>query len=415
MPERKKLTEPEIRKMEPREADYRIYDDATVGLYLRVFPSGAKSFGYDFRVGRRRRQMTIGPWPDWSLAAARERALALRRDIDVGVDPALEREERRRAPTIEELAARFSEDHLPRVSPAYSKANRSMIDQYVLPAWGKRLVEEITPRDVERLLGDVAAGRMPPKDRPRKKAAKPEEPSPKKKPPRPVPVRANRCGAMLRKMFSLAVDWRMREDNPAARFYLRPEVSRDRYLSQDELDRVVDALASAPDQRMAGIVMLMLLTGARVSEARTARFDQFDLAHGTWTKQAASVKQRRTHRVPVSPEVVSLIRARSDLVAGASPWVFPGNVEGKPVQDIRRFWTGILETAGVADVRIHDLRHSFAAFLVSSGASLEMIGKLLGHTQPSTTQRYAHVMDSPLRSGVGAVAQLVRPRLRVVK
>ena len=262
-----------------------------------------------------------------------------------------------------------------------------MIDQYVLPAWGKLLVEEITPRDVERLLGDVAAGRMPPKDRPRKKAAKPEDPSPKKKPPRPVPVRANRCGAMLRKMFSLAVDWRMRKDNPAARFYLRPEVSRDRYLSQDELDGVVDALAAASDQRMAGIVMRMLLTGARVSEARTARFDQFDLARGTWTKQAAGVKQRRTHRVPVSPEVVSLIRARSDLVAGASPWVFPGNVEGKPVQDIRRFWTGILEMAGVADVRIHDLRHSFAAFLVSSGASLEMIGKLLGHTQPSTTQR----------------------------
>tara|TARA_R110002096_G_scaffold420205_1_gene625159 strand:+ start:452 stop:769 length:318 start_codon:yes stop_codon:yes gene_type:complete len=97
------------------------------------------------------------------------------------------------------------------------------------------------------------------------------------------------------------------------------------------------------------------------------------------------------------------------------PWLFPGDVPGQPVKEIRRFWRQIQIKAGIAGVRIHDLRHTFASLLVSGGASLEMIGKLLGHSQMRTTQRYAHMMDSPLRDGVNAVAEMMKPQLRVVQ
>ena len=109
------------------------------------------------------------------------------------------------------------------------------------------------------------------------------------------------------------------------------------------------------------------------------------------------------------------IRQRKLIVPNGSPWLFPGDTPGQPVQEIRRFWKRIQFDADLPDVRIHDLRHSFASLLVSGGASLEMIGKLLGHSQMQTTQRYAHLMDSPLRAGVDAVAAAFRPRPKLVR
>jgi site-specific recombinase XerD len=111
---------------------------------------------------------------------------------------------------------------------------------------------------------------------------------------------------------------------------------------------------------------------------------------------------------------VALIRLRREAVRADCRSVFPGDVEGQPVIELKRFWARMREQADIPDVRIHDLRHTFASLLVSGGASLEMIGKLLGHTQIGTTQRYAHLIESPLRAGVNAVGEMLRPRLRVV-
>ena len=122
----------------------------------------------------------------------------------------------------------------------------------------------------------------------------------------------------------------------------------------------------------------------------------------------------RVHRVPISHEAVALIRLRINAVPKGCPFLFPGDVPGQPVVDLKRFWERMRVQAEIPDVRIHDLRHTFASMLVSGGASLEMIGRLLGHTQIGTTQRYAHLIDSPLRAGVNAVGEMLKPRLKVV-
>lgn len=217
-------------------------------------------------------------------------------------------------------------------------------------------------------------------------------------------------------MFNLAVAWKMRPDNPAEGFRRRLEVERDRFLSMDEISRLSDALDTAGDPRGAAIIRMCMLTGARLGEVRTARFEYFDLERGIWTTPAASTKQRRIHRVPISGETVDLVCARIEAVPEGCGWLFPGDAEDKdqPVQQIRRFWASIQSAAELPGVRIHDLRHTFASLLASGGASLEMIGKLLGHTQARTTQRYAHLTDSPLRAGVDAVAGMIRPKLRLV-
>jgi len=108
------------------------------------------------------------------------------------------------------------------------------------------------------------------------------------------------------------------------------------------------------------------------------------------------------------------VRQRALVVRKNNPWLFPGDVPGQPVKEIRRFWINVQREANLPGVRIHDLRHTFASLLVSGGASLEMIGKLLGHSQIQTTLRYAHLMDSPLRAGVDAVAGMFRPRPKIV-
>lgn len=215
-------------------------------------------------------------------------------------------------------------------------------------------------------------------------------------------------------MFNLAIKWKMREGNPAEGFRRRPETEREVFLSLAEMQRLAQALERSEDRRGAGIVRMCMLTGARLGEVRTARFDQFNLEHATWTKQATTTKQRKVHRVPVSEHVVTLVRQRRADVPDRCPWLFPGDVEGQPVQDIRKYWGSIKREAKLPDVRVHDLRHTFASLLASSGASLAMIGKLLGHSQMRTTMRYAHLADQPLRDGVGFVGDAFSTRPRLV-
>jgi len=331
------------------------------------------------------------------------------REVDRGDDPLDNRKAGRTAPTISELAQRYIEEHLPKLAPTNASDQVSMLEKLVLPEWKSRKMVDITPTDVDRLLVKIAEGR-----------ARPAKPKPNQKrrtsvaPAKPTPVRANRAGEMLRKMFNLAVVWKMRLDNPADAFRKRPETARERFLSMDEIQRLADALEADDDQRAAGIIRLCMLTGARLGEVRTATFDQFNLDLAIWTKQAAYTKQRRVHRVPISHEAVALIRLRRDAVPRGCTFLFPGDVPDQPVGDPKRFWPRVREVADIPDVRIHDLRHTFASLLVSGGASLEMIGRLLGHTQIGTTQRYAHLIDSPLRAGVNAVGEILNPRLRVV-
>jgi integrase len=379
------------------------------GFAVCIYRGGGRAFTLDYRYAGRQRRMTFARWPEWGVTAARERAKELRREIDAGGDPLSHAGcPARRPARVSDLIARYVEVHLPHLAALNAADQRSMMEKFISPAWGKMLVTEVSSYDVELLLTKIAEGRArPAKQKPNNRARKLQG-------AKPTPVRANRVGEVIRKMFAYAVKWGWREDNPAMGFRRRMETPRERYLSQDEISRLATALDTAEDDRASGIIRLCMLTGARVGEVRQARFEDFNLEHLSWTKPASTTKQRRVHRVPISDEAAAIVRQRRLAVAKGSPWLFPGDAPGQPVQEIRRFWARIQKEVGIEDVRIHDLRHTFASLLVSGGASLEMIGKLLGHSQMQTTQRYAHLMDSPLRAGVGAVASAFKPKPKLV-
>ncbi len=368
-----KLTKRFVDLLQPLNKDRFEWDDDLPGFGIRVKPSGVKSYMIQYRQGGRSRRLTLGRHGVLTAEEARKFARQQLGNVAHGKDPAKERQEDRQAPTMKELAQDYMERHaIPNKRPSSIRNDQYMLDNIILPKLGSSKVAEVKRRDIESLLLAM----------------------------RDTPYQANRVRALLSKMFSLAVSWDWRTDNPAQGIKKYQEQKRDRWLKEDELKRLIAVLDNHPNQKIANIVRLLILTGARKGEVFTDTWDQFDLERGVWTKPAHTTKQKQTEHTPLSQQAVTLL---TDIKAAADPdipYVFPGEVPGQPITDIKRFWNEVRTAANLGDTRLHDLRHTFASHLVSGGVSLPIVGRLLGHTQPQTTQRYAHLADDPLREAV---------------
>jgi integrase len=373
-----KLTDASVRRLEPPASGARITYDAEVrGFGVRTTANGARSFVLNYRTrGGRERRLTIGSWPDWSVAAAREEARRHKRAIDQGGDPLGEIEEERTAPTVADMCERYRVDHLPRKRSASDDV--SMIERDVLPAIGRLKVAAVRHADIEKLHRDIT---------------------------KRAPIRANRVASRLSRMFNLSIRWGWRADNPVKGIERNHEDRRTRYLSPAEIARLATVLDGHPERTSASLVRFLLLTGARFGEAASATWDQFDLEVGVWVKPSAHTKARRTHRVPLAAPARQLV-AELKASNGHSQYVFPGDT-GKPITTVKRFWASVCRSANIEGVRIHDLRHTHASILASAGLSLPIIGALLGHTQVATTARYAHLLDDPLREAAERVGAVV--------
>jgi integrase len=346
------------------------YDSEVKGFGVRVTAGGAKAFILNYRNGAgRERRLTIGRHPEWRVGAAREEAKALLRRVDRGDDPLGQIQAGRLAPTFADLADRYIAEHLPRKRPSSQEEDRALLK--LTDSLRHAKVSDLSHADIAALHRKVTKTRGP--------------------------YRANRVRALLSKMFSLAIVWRMRTDNPVRGVERNHEEGRERYLSADEIAQLMRALADYSNKASANIIMLALLTGARRGELLNATWDQFDLAAGVWVKPSSHTKQKRPHRVPLSPEAWQLLTAMHAERTGGL--LFAGGV--------RYAWEKVRRQAGLDDVRFHDLRHSFASMLASSGQSLPVIGRLLGHTQAQTTLRYSHLQDDVLREATAGVGKLV--------
>jgi integrase len=359
--------------------DHSKGDDPTKvvsGFGLRVTAAGAKSFILNYRASGQERRLTIGRWPDWTVSRARGQARELRVRVDRGEDPLAERVALRVAPTMRDLADRYIAEHLPHKRPSSAKDDRAMLTRWVLPALGSKKVAAIRPGDIEDLHAKVTrAGR---------------------------PIAANRLLSLLSKMFSLAIRWEYRGDNPAkGAVNLNPEVRRKKYLKPVDIARLTMALNDCKNRQAANAMRLLLLTGARRGEVEGATWGQFDLEAGTWLKPASTTKQKSDHFLPLSAPVLELLAE----IKG------PGEPEPEETlfrcPNLRRSWERVRKAAGLDGIRLHDLRHTFASILVSAGATLPLIGALLGHSNPATTARYAHLMLDPQRAAAERVGAIV--------
>lgn len=378
-----------VRRLQTPDAGNRItYDGEVKGFGVRVTAAGAKAFILNYRAAGHERRITIGSFPDWSVSSARDRAKELKRRVDNGEDPMGERHEERTAPTMADLAQRFDAEHLTKRRATTATDYRSILRGHILPTLGKIKVADLRHSDVEKLHRKIAAT---------------------------APYRANRAVSVLSKMMNLAVKWELRADNPVRGIERAPEEKRERFLTPAEIARLGEVLATHPERTSCQAIRLLLLTGARRGEMLSATWSQFDLEKGAWTKPSSATKQKKEHRVPLSaPALTVLSELRAEADPGC-PYLFPGKravdtkgrVTWAPLTEIKRAWAAVCKAAGIEGVRVHDLRHSFASILASSGLSLPIIGALLGHTQAATTHRYAHLLDDPLRAATEAAGAFV--------
>jgi integrase len=376
-----RLTDAAVKRLPTPKTGNRItYDDLVTGLGARVTAAGHRAFvlTYYNRAGRQRRY-TIGSFPDWSVTGAREEARRLKREIDQGGDPLAELAAERGAATVDDLIERFIEEHVSRKRPHTQYDYRNVIERHIRPTLARRKVAEVMWSDIDTLHRKITkAGRA---------------------------TQANRVLAVASKMFALAIKWRMRPDNPAKGVERNVEQKRKRYLTAAELKRLTDALEKLEDQQAADVFRLCLLTGCRVGEAMSARWDDIDLTAGTWTKPGSTTKQKTDHVVPLSAPAKQLLAELQRKTN--SPWAFPADSAPGHRVTVQKSWLALCKAARITGLRVHDLRHSFASQLASGGASLPLIGSLLGHSNPTTTHRYAHLFDDPQRAAVELVGRII--------
>jgi integrase len=354
-----RLTDKTIWELPPATAGNRIFYDSpnrkgrdwTPGFGVRVTAAGARSFILNYRTkdGTERR-LTIGTLPAWDLNAARTEARGLKRRVDAGEDPLADLRAVRGALTVADLSDRFIEEHLPSKRASTRAAYEGLIKRYFRPELGNRKVASITYDDVAKLHRNITTN----------KGA----------------CIANRALTVLSKMFSLAIRWKLRPDNPVKGVERNHEDKRTRYLTADEITRLLKALAEYQHQDVAHAIRLLLLTGARKGEVLSMRWENIDLKARTWTKPGTSTKQKKVYRVPLSDPAIQILRHLYEMNA-ASDWVFPGRLAGKHLSAIDVDWVHVCKAANIHDAHINDLRHTYASLLARITTTCE--GHFRGH------------------------------------
>lgn len=382
-----KLTKRAVEATETRASEYFVWDDDVPGFGLRVLPSGRKGYVVQYRAGRRSRRISLGPSTVLTCEQARTRAITVVAAARNGEDPAAKRDADREAITVSELAERFDREHISvRLKETTAKGYRRMVERVILPALGSHRVTEVTRADIAKLHHDM----------------------------RHIPYDANRCIEIISKMFNLAEMWGLRPDGSNPRKHLKkyPEEKRERFLSAAELRRVGEVLREMEDEgvELASAIAatrLLILTGCRLGEIMRLKWEYVDFHHSALHLPDSKTGAKTVHLGQPAADVLKSIAH----IEGNS-WVITGTVWGAPLYDLQPFWQRVRARAGLKDVRIHDLRHTFASTAVAAGHGLPMIGKLLGHTQVQTTARYAHLGVEPVKIAADAVSSQLAASLR---
>lgn len=356
------------------------FDTDQRGFMLEVRASGGKTYYQRYTDERgRERQYKIGPADALTLEQARKKARTILAQALLDADPQAKRKELRAIPT---LAALVRDRYLPHVK-SYKRSwctDETVLRIHILPRLGTVPVDEINGTMIADLLQQM-----------RDKGY--------------ATGTTNRVLILLRYIFNLARKWKIPgvRENPTFGLSTAPDVQRERFLTPEETQRLIASINVDENRVAAQAILLLLLTGARRNEITHAKWDYID-----WEKRSLLVPISKTGRprtIALNGQALALLRAIAPIPG--NPYIFPSPVTGRPSASLHFPWVRIRERAMLDDVRLHDLRHSYASFLVNNGVSLYVVQGLLGHTQPRTTQRCAHLAQDTLLEAAEVVGRVV--------
>jgi len=360
---------------------YDLFDSACKGLMLEIRATGGKTWylRYQDRRGRTR-QLRLAHAQDVSLHQARKLAEHKRSLIALGQDPCEEMAQLRKVPTF----AQFVQTHYLPYVRSYKRSwatDISLLKNHLLPRFGRCYLDEIVREDIQKMHHDRRAAGA-------------------------APGTANRLLIMMRYIFNLALKWEIDgvKANPCKGLPLMEENNkRERYLSVDEARRLYAVVCKSDNTMLQYIVPMLILTGARKREVLDAMWQDFDLVRRIW--RIPMSKSGKARHVPLSDGALTLL-ASMPRQAGCD-WAFANPDTGKPYVSVFYAWNTARKNADLAEVRMHDLRHSFASLLINSGRTLYEVQHILGHTQVKTTQRYAHLSQDTLLAAANAATAAV--------
>lgn len=373
-----RLSKRTVDALSPGDKDYFVWDSDMAGFGLRVWPTGRKVYLIQYRdAGGRTRRKALGKHGIVTAENARSEARDLLAAVAKGANPSEETKRKKGAPSVEQLCERFLTEYVPsHCKETTQKEYQRNVDLFIKPRIGKMKVADVERSDISDLHHAH----------------------------RDIPYQANRTLGVLSVMFNQAEIWGYRPDgsNPCRHVRKYEEKKRERYLSTEELSRLgqtLNELEASGEESLPAInaIRLLILTGCRLGEIQTLKWEyvQGNRLRLPDSKTGAKV----VYLGEAALEVLSKIERFPD-----NPYVVTGRLPGTHLTDMQKPWRRIRKTAGLDDVRIHDLRHSFASSAVGMGESLPMIGKLLGHSQVQTTARYAHLADDPVQGAANRVS-----------
>jgi integrase len=378
-----RVTKRSVDAAEARKTDSYVWDQDLPGFGLKVTPAGRKVYLVQYRLGGRKgrtRRYTIGQHGELTPTGARVEARRLLGEIAAGRDPAAERDKTRADKSLGTVLDQFMAEHVrPKLKPATVEEYQRLVRLYVKPRFQNRAIGELKRPDIARLHHEL----------------------------RDKPYQANRVLAFLSVLFNWAEKHGLRPDgsNPCRHVEKYREGRRERFLSQVELGRLGDALREAEQDESCSLwviaaVRLLTLTGARRNEILTLQWEHVSEEHGCLMLPDSKTGRKS---VRLSPPALALLQTIPRLEG--NPYVICGERPGRHLVNIEKPWRRIRAAAKLDNVRLHDLRHSFASVAASGGQSLVIIGKLLGHSKPGTTARYAHLADDPVKAASDAVGR----------
>jgi integrase len=380
-----RITKRSVDTATPSAKDTYIWDDELKGFGLKTTPAGRKVYLVQYRLGGRKgrtRRVTIGAHGTLTPEQARSEARKLLGQVAAGSDPAADRDNMKVDNTLGALMKRFLEEHADaKLKKSSADEYRRIAGMYVLPSLRHRRINDVARSDIAKLHHSM----------------------------RGKPYQANRCLALLSKFFNWTERHGFRPDwsNPCRHIEKYKEQKRERFLSENELVRLSDTLTEAEKAGTAspwivGAIRLLLLTGARHSEILTLKWDWVDFDNACIHLPDSKTGAKTIYLNAPALEVLASLPRMED-----NPHIICGEKEGAHLVNLQKAWKRIRGAANLEDVRIHDLRHSFASVAVAGGMSLPLIGALLGHSQPATTARYAHLSSDPLRTASEVVGRRI--------
>lgn len=355
------------------------HDTVVTGLICSVGRTGRKYFGFRYRYRHRKRMITFGEFPAITLSEARNKAYAARAMLAQDLDPAQERKKRKELPTLEEFATR---DYLP-FAKQHKRSWRDdelRLNKEILPRFGQLRIDMLTTREVLQFHNALNESRSP--------------------------GTANRYLSLISRMYNLAAQWEIYEGNPARRVKkFQENNARQRFLSKEEVARFLEHVEHVNNPSIRNGLKLLLFSGMRKSEVFQLRWTSVNRDAGTL--YLPETKSGKPRFVVLNSLARQIIEEMWDARVNAHPFVFPGRGPSVPVINPHKNFWQICRNAKLEGLRMHDLRHSFASLAVNAGTSLYDVQKLLGHTTPLMTQRYAHLEDASVRRASELVAQQI--------